>query len=68
MTTNFFDISDNPRALVLEENIMAKYSLCNVLSDEGFKITAANAKNARELLKKDVYELVILDQKLKGNI
>ena len=36
MTTNFFDISDNPRVLVLEENIATQDSLCNVLNDEGF--------------------------------
>ena len=64
MTTTFFDISDNPRVLVLEENIAAEYSLCKVLNDEGFIATAANAKNARDLLKQEVYELIILDRKL----
>ena len=44
MTTNFFDISDNPRVLVLEDNIATQDSLCNVLNDEGFLTTAANAK------------------------
>jgi DNA-binding response OmpR family regulator len=66
MTTNFFDISDNPRVLVLEDNIATQDSLCDVLNDEGFITTAANAKNARDLLKQDVYELIILDRKLKG--
>ena len=66
MTTNFFDISDNARVLVLEENIATQDSLCNVLNDEGFLTTAANAKNARDLLKQEVYELIILDRKLKG--
>ena len=65
MTTNFFDISDNPRALVLEENNATQDSLCDVLNDEGFITTAANAKNARDLLKQDVYELVVLDRKVK---
>jgi hypothetical protein len=39
MTTNFFDISDNPRVLVLEENIATQDSLCDVLNDEGFITT-----------------------------
>jgi len=51
MTTNFFDISDNPRVLFSEENIATQDLLCNVLNDEVFITTAANAKNARDLLK-----------------
>ncbi len=66
MTTSFFDISDNARVLVAEENIAAEHSLCKVLNDEGLITTAANAKNARDLLKQEVYELIILDRKLKG--
>ena len=55
MTTNFFDISDNPRVLVLEDNIASQDSLCNVLKDDGFVTTADNAKNTRDLLKQEIY-------------
>ena len=55
MTTNFFDISDNPRVLVLEDNIASQDSLYNVLKDEGFVTTADNAKNTRDLLKQEIY-------------
>jgi len=55
----------NPSILVVDDNRNVLFTISQMLSDEGYKIlTASNGKEALEVFKKDLINLVISDIKM----
>jgi len=57
----------NPCILVVDDEPNALFAISQVLTDEGNKVfTASNGKEALEILKKNIVNLVITDEKMPG--
>jgi two-component system phosphate regulon response regulator PhoB len=67
MTTDFFDISQGARLLVVDQDQETRDLMCGVLKDEGFEVKAlVDGLIAWDLLQREEFELIILDRKLPG--
>ena len=67
MTTDFFDISQGARLLIVDHDADTNDLICGVLSEEGFDVKALdNGLLAWELLQHEEFELIVLDRKLPG--
>ena len=67
MTTDFFDISQGARLLVVDQDQETCDLMCGVLKDEGFEVKAlGDGLIAWDLLQQEEFELIILDRKLPG--
>ena len=67
MTTDFFDISNAARLLVLDHDEEALDHICGVLKEEGFDVKSLdNGLLAWELLQNEEFELIVLSRKLSG--
>ena len=67
MTTDFFDISQGARLLVVDQDQETRDLMCGVLKDEGFEVKAlVDGLIAWNLLQREEFELIILDRKLPG--
>ena len=67
MTTDFFDISDAARLLVVDHDEEARDHICGVLKEEGFDVKFLdNGLLAWELLQHEEFELIVLNRKLSG--
>jgi two-component system phosphate regulon response regulator PhoB len=67
MTTDFFDISQGARLLVVDQDEETCDLMCGVLKDEGFEVKAlGDGLIAWDLLQQEEFELIILDRKLPG--
>ena len=67
MTTDFFDISNAARLLVVDHDEEARDHICGVLKEEGFDVKSLdNGLLAWELLQNEEFELIVLNRKLSG--
>ena len=67
MTTDFFDISNTARLLVVDHDEEARDHICGVLKEEGFDVKPLdNGLLAWELLQNEEFELIVLNRKLSG--
>ena len=67
MTTDFFDISNTARLLVVDHDEEARDHICGVLKQEGFDVKSLdNGLLAWELLQNEEFELIVLNRKLSG--
>ena len=67
MTTDFFDISQGARLLVVDQDQETRDLMCGVLKEEGFEVKSlGDGLIAWDLLQQEEFELIILDRKLPG--
>ena len=67
MTTDFFDISNAARLLVVDHDKEARDHICEVLKEEGFDVKSLdNGLLGWDLLQCEEFELIVLDRKLPG--
>lgn len=67
MTTDFFDISQGARLLVVDQDQETRDLMCGVLKEEAFEVKAlGDGLIAWDLLQQEEFELIILDRKLPG--
>ena len=67
MTTDFIDISNAARLLVVDHDKEARDHICGVLKEEGFDVKSLdNGLLAWELLQNEEFELIVLNRKLSG--
>ena len=67
MRTDFFDISQSARLLVVGHDEEIRNHICEVLKEEGFDVKSLdNGLLAWELLQHEEFELIVLDRKLSG--
>ena len=67
MTTDFFDISNAARLLVVDHDEEARDHICGVLKEEGFDVKSLdNGLLGWDLLQCEEFELIVLDRKLPG--
>ena len=67
MTSDFFDISNAARLLVLDQDEETRDLVCGVLKEEGFDVKSLeDGLLAWDLLQQEEFELIVLNQKLPG--
>ena len=67
MTSDFFDISNAARLLVLDQDDDTRDLVCSVLKEEGFDVKSLeDGLLAWDLLQQEEFELIVLNQKLPG--
>ena len=67
MTSDFFDISNAARLLVLDQDEEIRDQVCGVLREEGFDVKSLdNGLLGWDLLQCEEFELIVLDRKLPG--
>ncbi len=67
MNTDFFDISNSARLLIVDEDVEVRDSISDVLTREHFNLKVlSDSQHAWELLQSEEFELIVLERQLSG--